>query len=136
MKYLQIVERVAVIIAAVFAVFPMWQFYSERSDRELDRASKFILAQSACLQLSVVERPEEPDQLPPFLWLRYRNNSLLGGLDRSSYVSGQANLSAYQNAVREYVDVQTEYLERLRNYENQLNQKCLYLSKVNELPEF
>ena len=51
MFWLKALERVVIIIAAFAAVFPLYQFYSEADDRRLDRASNFILAHAACIDL-------------------------------------------------------------------------------------
>ena len=48
MSVLKVLERCAVLIAALAALFPMWQFYSEAQDRRIDRAANFILAQQTC----------------------------------------------------------------------------------------
>ena len=45
------VERVVVTVAALAALFPLWQFWDERFDREEERAALFIASQSTCLEL-------------------------------------------------------------------------------------
>lgn len=48
MKWLEISERAAVLFAAIFAIFPMWQYFNEAPDRKLGRSATFVLAFSAC----------------------------------------------------------------------------------------
>lgn len=47
-SWILIIERVVVTVAALAAMFPMWQYSTEARDRELDRAANFVLAYRAC----------------------------------------------------------------------------------------
>lgn len=49
--WLKTVERIIVIVAGVAAILPLWQFWSEAGQRELERNSTFILAHQACQEL-------------------------------------------------------------------------------------
>ena len=43
-----VLERIIVIVAAIFAAWPLYEFLDEKEDRELDRISNFVLAYSTC----------------------------------------------------------------------------------------
>ncbi len=47
-SWILILERVVVTVAALAAMFPIWQYSTEARDRELDRAANFVLAYRAC----------------------------------------------------------------------------------------
>lgn len=47
-EFLKSVERIVVILAAVFALFPLYQWWAERHDRELARISNYITAYQTC----------------------------------------------------------------------------------------
>lgn len=42
------IERLVVITAAILAIFPLWQWWSESEERQLDRISKTIEAVGTC----------------------------------------------------------------------------------------
>lgn len=42
------IERLIVTVAALAALFPLWQFWDEREDRHLDRAANFVQGLHAC----------------------------------------------------------------------------------------
>ncbi|MBL3596868.1 hypothetical protein JMM63_15065 [Rhodovulum sulfidophilum] len=45
---LEVIERLVVILAAVLALFPLWQWWSESEARELDRISNLATAGALC----------------------------------------------------------------------------------------
>ncbi|WP_299854657.1 hypothetical protein [uncultured Roseobacter sp.] len=45
---LEVIERLVVILAAVLALFPLWQWWSERDARELDRIANLATAGALC----------------------------------------------------------------------------------------
>ena len=49
--WLLVAERIALTLAALTAILPMWQYYSEREDRRLDRAANFISAYKTCVDV-------------------------------------------------------------------------------------
>ncbi len=51
---LRSIERLIIISAAVFAAFPLWQYFSEAPDRQLNRDATMILAYAACQDAGAV----------------------------------------------------------------------------------
>lgn len=65
MTTLKVIERTAVLVAALAALVPLWQFYDEAEDRKVDRAANFILAYSICAEKGISTRSEvEPAPEP------------------------------------------------------------------------
>ena len=45
---LEAIERIVVVLAAGFAAFPLYQWYSEAPDRRLERVAGLVQAAAAC----------------------------------------------------------------------------------------
>ena len=50
---LEILERVVVIVAAIVAIFPLWQWWSERDARDLDRIANLATAGALCRERAI-----------------------------------------------------------------------------------
>lgn len=140
MKWLEALERVVVIVAACLAVLPLYQFWSEREDRSIDRASNFIVAFVNCAEVLHTEetlRSELRDLFP--LSQNLRNLQIQEFRDRS----GTASLSElfdgeHENseAVVELERIIAEAImanERYREFVSQgITKECQYIQTVNQ----
>lgn len=65
------IERLIVLAAAVAAIFPLLQWYSERDDRRLSRLASLVTAAEACTTLS-----------DDALWKMYLDGKMFMGAER------------------------------------------------------
>lgn len=126
---LEIAERVIVIVGVGLAVFPLWQWYSEREERRIERVLNFAVAGEAC-------RSHIPQGLPlfdPSLPSDYvsltkpelmRNQSAAEHKFRMSVICFE--LSQYLSSdskVEFFQSFRSQYIDLLRNRFGPLGQK-------------
>lgn len=88
--WLKTVERIIVIVAGIAAILPLWQFWSEAGQRELERNSIFILAHQACQELISELIEEKVRELNSFPGLtedeRQRREAEIRSRERISHI--------------------------------------------------
>ncbi len=57
-QWLKAIERIAITLAALAAILPMWQYYTEAGDRRLDRMTRVVQAHQACLDFGTSTIPD------------------------------------------------------------------------------
>ena len=45
------IERPAILVASIFAIFPLFQWYNERDEREIDRQANLVTSLASCLHV-------------------------------------------------------------------------------------